>query len=140
MNDDYDLQRFLEAQAGTYEDALGMLQRGAMCTSHMDYIFPRMALPDEARSIYALSSLDEASAYLIFPMLGNRYRECVETLFTLVSTSALEVFGPADARKLHRSLTLFAEATNEVLLRTVLAVWYDNMVDEETILQLRRYG
>lgn len=137
MIDEYHLDRFVAAQADTYDDALDILRRGAMCTPYMDFIFPRLAQDGEAAGPYALSSLDEASAYLDFPMLGNRYRECVETLFKLVRTSAREVFGDADAGKLHASLTLFAEATNEVLLRSVLITWFDNMVDEDTIVRIR---
>lgn len=131
--DDYDLARFVAAQAGTYGDALDILRRGAMCTPYMDFIFPRL----EDGGDFAISSLDEASAYLAFPLLGNRYRECVETLFRLVDSSAEAVFGAVDAAKLQASLTLFAEASNEVLLRSVLMTWYDNRVDEATIVRLR---
>lgn len=139
MIDDYHLERFVAAQAPAYDDALDILRRGAMCTPYMDFIFPRLAREGEADSGFALSSLDEASAYLAFPLLGNRYRECVETLFKLVQTSAAEVFGGADAQKLHASLTIFAEASSEVLLRSVLIVWFDNRVDEDTIVRLGTY-
>lgn len=55
-----------------------------------------------------------------------------------MQTSAREVFGDVDAAKLHASLTLFAEASNEVLLRSVLMTWFDNMVDEDTIVRINR--
>lgn len=137
MTDDYDLERFVAAQADTYDDALDILRRGAMCTPYMDFIFPRLAAADEDGGDYAISSLDEASAYLALPLLGNRYRECVETLFRLVDSSAEAVFGAVDAQKLQASLTLFAEASGEVLLRSVLMTWYDSRVDEATIVRLR---
>lgn len=140
MNDEYALDRFVAAQAGTYDDALDILRRGAMCTPYMDFIFPRLAQADADRNEYAISSLDEAAAYLALPLLGNRYRECVETLFRLVDSSAEAVFGAVDAQKLQASLTLFAEATNEVLLRSVLMTWYDSRVDEATIVRLREMG
>ena len=140
MNDEYALDRFVAAQAGTYDDALDILRRGAMCTPYMDFIFPRLALADADRNEYAISSLDEAAAYLALPLLGNRYRECVEILFRLVDSSAEAVFGAVDAQKLQASLTLFAEATNEVLLRSVLMTWYDSRVDEATIVRLREMG
>ena len=136
MIDEYHLERFVAAQAEAYDDAIDILRRGAMCTPYMDFIFPRPG----GESIYALSSLDEARAYLDFAPLGGRYRECVETLFRLVQTSAREVFGEVDAAKLHASLTLFAEASNEVLLRSVLITWFDNMVDEDTIVRINREG
>lgn len=137
MIDEYHLDRFVAAQADTYDDALDILRRGAMCTPYMDFIFPRLAPADDAAGAFALPSLDAAAAYLAFPLLGNRYRECVEMLFKLVRTSAHDVFGDTDAARLHASLTLFAEATNEVLLRSVLMTWFDNRVDEETIVRLR---
>lgn len=140
MNDEYELDRFVAAQAETYDDALDILRRGAMCTPYMDFIFPRLAQADADRNEYAISSLDEAAAYLALPLLGNRYRECVETLFRLVDSSAEAVFGAVDAQKLQASLTLFAEATNEVLLRSVLMTWYDSRVDEATIVRLREMG
>lgn len=135
MTDEYDLERFVAAQAEAYDDAIDILRRGAMCTPYMDFIFPRLGSDD---GVYALSSLDEARAYLDFAPLGGRYRESVETLFRLVQTSAHEVFGDVDAAKLHASLTLFAEASNEVLLRSVLITWFDNMVDEATIVRINR--
>ena len=135
MSDDYDLQRFVAAQAETYDDAIDILRRGVMCTPYMDFIFPRLAR-GSGDEPYALASLDEARAYLDFQPIGNRYRECVETLFKLVRTSARDVFGDADAQELHASLTLFAEASNEVLLRSVLITWFDNMVDEDTIVRI----
>jgi uncharacterized protein (DUF1810 family) len=138
MTDEYDLERFVAAQADAYDDAIDILRRGAMCTPYMDFIFPRLGSEDGDDGAYSLSSLDEARAYLDFPLLGGRYRESVETLFRLVQTSAREVFGDVDAAKLHASLTLFAEGSNEVLLRSVLITWFDNMVDEATIVRINR--
>lgn len=139
MTDDYDLGRFVAAQAGAYDDAIDILRRGAMCTPYMDFIFPRLARGHDDEP-YALASLDAARAYLDFQPIGNRYRECVETLFKLVQSSAREVFGDEDAQKLHASLTLFAEASNEVLLRSVLITWFDSLVDEDTIVRISQYS
>lgn len=138
MIDEYNLQRFVAAQAEVYDDALDILRRGTMCTPYMDCIFPRLESEVDGPNALAISELDEARAYLAFTPIGNRYRECVETLFRLVQSSARDVFGDEDARKLHASLTLFAEATNEVLLRSVLITWFDNMVDEDTIVRINR--
>jgi len=44
MSDEYDLQRFVRAQDAVYEDALGILRQGMMCTSYMEFIFPRLAV------------------------------------------------------------------------------------------------
>ncbi|MDX8514455.1 DUF1810 domain-containing protein [Mesorhizobium captivum] len=138
MNDEYNLQRFVSAQDSVYEDALGILRRGMMCTPYMEFIFPRLATRrgDTAPEPYAITSLDEASAYLSSPILGGRYRECVGTLQRLSDLSARAVFGDDDAKKLHASLTLFSEASNEFLLETIFDVWFDGLLDEDTMNEL----
>ncbi len=56
MTDDYDLQRFLTAQDSVYDEALAILRGGAMCSTFMDFIFPRLLDGDR----YGIASLDEA--------------------------------------------------------------------------------
>ena len=55
--------------------------------------------------------------------------------------SAHTVFGDADTKKLHASMTLFSEAGNdEFLLETVLDVWFDSLLGPDTMSDLgRRY-
>jgi len=136
IDDAYNLHRFVELQDPVYGEALAILQGGAMCTPYMDFIFPRLVRIYGADGPLSLHCLDEARAYLYFPLLGHRYRECVDALFWLADATPEEVFGAADARKLQASLTLFSEATSELLMRTMLTIWFDNRVDENTITSL----
>ncbi|BAB48446.1 DUF1810 domain-containing protein [Mesorhizobium japonicum] len=139
MSDEYNLHRFVRAQAPVYEATIDGLRRGTMNTSHMEFIFPRLASrkPAPALEPYAIRSLDEASAYLAWPILGGRYRECVDTLHGLFHLRPRVVFGEIAARKLHASLTLFSEASdNEFLLETMFDAWFDGMLDEETMSQI----
>lgn len=138
MNEDFDLQRFVLVQEPIYDAAIDILRGGAMCTPYMDFIFPRYGSPDRPRldEPFAIGSLDEARAYLAFPLLGNRYRECVEALSWLADRSAAEVFGDVDAGRLQASLTLFAEASGEQLLRIMLTIWFGERVDEITMIRL----
>jgi uncharacterized protein (DUF1810 family) len=113
MSDPYDLERFVEAQAGgTYERALAELRAGRKTSHWMWFIFPQVAgLGRSEMSVrYAISGLDEAQAYWAHPVLGIRYDECGEALLTLGDVSMVDVFGPVDAQKLHSSLTLFEKA------------------------------
>ena len=82
MSDEYNLQRFVRAQDPVYQDAIGILRRGMMCTPYMEFIFPKLASQRSGATPepYAIASLDEANAYLSSPILGGRYRECVGTL------------------------------------------------------------
>jgi uncharacterized protein (DUF1810 family) len=139
MSDEYNLQRFVRAQNRVYGDAIRILRRGMMCTPYMEFIFPRLASKqsDAPPEPYAITSLDEASAYLSSPLLGGRYRECVGTLQRLSNVSARAVFGDADARKLHASLTLFSEASSdEFLLETMFDIWFEGLLDEDTMNEL----
>ena len=138
MNDPYDLRRFVQAQEPVYHDAVAILRRGMMCTAYMDFIFPRLADVDSSAptSAYGLTDLDEARAFLAFPLLGDRYRECLNALAWLNDRTPFEVFGASDTRKLHASLTLFSEAGNEPALRTMLDIWFDNLADAETMVLL----
>ena len=137
MNDEYNLQRFVAAQDPVYIEALDVLRKGMMCSPYIDFIFPRLddALDVSARDYFGIRSLDEARAYLAYPVLGNRYRECVRALSWLADREIASVFSATDTKKLHSSLTL-AEASNESVLREMLDIWFDNLADEETLSRL----
>jgi len=141
MIDEYNLSRFIDAQNPVYDDALSILRRGMMCTPYMDFIFPRLGTEHVGiQSAFAIGSLDEAQAYLSAPLLGGRYRECLGALQHLPELTARTVFGDVDAKKLHASMTLFAEASDEYLLETVLELWFENLLEPETMRGLgRRY-
>ena len=136
MSDEYNLQRFVHAQEPVYEDAIGILRQGMMCTPYMEFIFPRLASggSDDALEPYAISRSMRPTPYLLDPLLGGRYRECVGTLQRLFDSSVRSVFGDVDAPKLHASLTLFSEASyDEFLLETMFDVWFDGLLDEDTM-------
>ena len=114
MNDPFELERFVAAQdqGGTYAAAVAELRSGRKRSHWMWFVFPQIAglgqSPISRR--YAISSLDEAKAYLAHPVLGPRLVECAQILTGLRTTSAEEVFGGIDAMKLRSSMTLFARA------------------------------
>src|SRR5246127_262496 len=97
MADTYDLQRFVAAQdaAGTYESAVAELGDGRKRSHWMWFVFPQIAglgqSPTSRR--YAISSLDEAKAYLADPVLGARLVECARILTGLDVSGAEDVFG-----------------------------------------------
>lgn len=138
MNDEYDLGRFIRAQAPIYDHAIAGLNRGKMPAQYMDLVFPRLCSGSEdAVQAYAIASLDEARAYLSVPTLGGRYRECISILQRLSNLSVTIVFGECGAEQLHESLTLFSEANrHEFLLETMFDVWFDGLNHEDTIRRL----
>jgi uncharacterized protein (DUF1810 family) len=142
MNDTYALDRFVSAQDGIYDIALGEIRRGAKRSHWMWFIFPQIAglgsSPMARR--YAIGSLDEAQAYLEHPVLGPRYRQCLAALQDLGDTTADTIFGGIDAIKLRSSLTLFEKASGEPLFGAALDRWFDGQRDDRTLAMLGPSG
>lgn len=138
MAADFHLDRFVTAQATTYDTALAEIRRGAKRGHWMWYVFPQIAglgTSDMARR-YAIGSLDETRAYLAHPLLGLRLRDCVGALQDLTGTSAIAVFGEVDAMKLRSCLTLFAEAGGGPLFGAALDRWFDGAADAATLAKV----
>jgi uncharacterized protein (DUF1810 family) len=137
--DAYDLQRFVDAQSGVYEQAKSELRAGRKEGHWMWYVFPQIkGLGYSATAQkYAISSLDEASAYLNHPVLGPRLRECAR-LVSMVNGRSIEyIFGYPDNLKFHSSMTLFAHAADENQIFTdVLRKYFRSELDRLTIARL----
>ena len=121
-------------QGGTYEAAVAELRSGRKRRHWMWFVFPQIAglgqSPISRR--YAISSLDEARAYLAHPVLGPRLVECARVLGGL-SSSAEEVFGGIDAMKLRSSMTLFARADpGNPVFQQVLDGYFAGVADAAT--------
>ena len=126
MTDPHDLDRFVAAQADSYDAALGEIRAGAKRSHWMWYIFPQVAGLGHSGMArrYAIRSADEARAYLAHPLLGPRLHDCVAALAALDDADAEAVFGPVDAVKLRSSLTLFAAVAREPGFADALARWF----------------
>jgi uncharacterized protein (DUF1810 family) len=138
----FNLQRFLDAQERAYDNALGEIRAGKKRSHWMWFIFPQISglgRSDMARH-YAITSLDEARAYLDHPVLGERLRTCVAALQDLGPTTAEAVFGGIDAVKLRSSLTLFAQASEDPAFAAALDRWFAGQKDEATLALLNSYG
>ncbi|MBJ7412368.1 MAG: DUF1810 domain-containing protein [Phenylobacterium sp.] len=107
--DPYGLQRFVDAQSGTYDGALAEIRRGRKTSHWMWFVFPQLAgLGSSAMArLYAIGSLDEARAYLGHPILGPRLRDCAAAVAAWAGRPAAAIFGHPDDLKLRSSLTLF---------------------------------
>jgi uncharacterized protein (DUF1810 family) len=134
--DPYNLDRFVEAQRGVYEQACAELRRGRKTGHWMWFIFPQIAgLGFSATSQhYAIQSLDETRAYLQHPTLGPRLREISEILLSINSKTAHDIFGSPDDMKLRSSMTLFAHATeNNAVFLEVLRKYFNGVKDPKTV-------
>ena len=93
--DQYNLNRFLEAQMTTYEGAMLELARGRKESHWIWYIFPQiegLGRSDTAK-LYSIKSLEEGRAYLEHPVLGQRLIGACEIILSLKDVSMDEVMG-----------------------------------------------
>ena len=137
----FDLQRFVDAQAGVYANVTAELGAGLKTSHWMWFVFPQLkglGRSSTARH-YGIGSLDEAQAYWRHPVLGARLKQCGALLAALPSQrSALQVFGSIDALKLRSCLTLFERAApDEPLFGALLDRFYGGERDGATLHLLR---
>ncbi|MER2997135.1 DUF1810 domain-containing protein [Pontibacter populi] len=136
MPDNYNLNRFLEAQESTYHTALSEIRNGRKRSHWMWFIFPQVAGLgfSETSRFYAIKSKAEAIAYLNHPVLGKRLTEITEALLTLEGKSANQIFGSPDDVKLKSSMTLFnALSSDNPLFKQVLAKYFKGEKDAKTL-------
>jgi uncharacterized protein (DUF1810 family) len=122
------LERFVEAQAGVYDQALAELTAGRKRTHWMWFVFPQLAglgrSPTAER--YAVASPAEARAYLAHPVLGPRLIESARALLAVEGRSAEQILGYPDDLKLRSSMTLFARVADDpAVFEAVLDRYYD---------------
>jgi len=111
-SDPFHLDRFVSAQQSVYPRVLVELAAGRKQTHWMWFIFPqRSGLGSSPTSVhFAISSLDEARAYLAHPVLGPRLVECTGLVLACEGRTIRQIFGSPDDLKFHSSMSLFAEA------------------------------
>ena len=131
----HDLDRFVAAQEGVYDQALGELRRGRKTSHWMWFVFPQIAgLGHSATAIhFAIASLDEARAYLAHPLLGPRLITASHVV-AAAAGSAEVILGSIDAIKLRSSMTLFAAVADDPApFRAVLDRFYKGQRDPATL-------
>jgi uncharacterized protein (DUF1810 family) len=135
--DPYYLQRFVAAQdaGGSYDHAAAELRAGRKTSHWMWFVFPQIAGLgySPAARMYAITSLEEATAYLAHPVLGARLIECATILTGLTGRTAEQIFGEVDALKLRSSITLFMHAApREPVFRQLLDRFFGGEPDSAT--------
>jgi len=109
----------------------------------MWFIFPQLAgLGSSPTSqFYAITSLDEALAFLSHPVLGPRLRQCLGALLQWAGRRDAErIFGAVDAMKLRSSLTLFDRADPGGPFAQGLAAFFAGESDQHTLALLNAGG
>ncbi|MGA9493989.1 MAG: DUF1810 domain-containing protein [Mycobacterium sp.] len=138
-SDPFDLQRFVDAQARVYAQVIDELRAGHKRSHWIWFVFPQIAGLGSSSTAahYAVSSLDEARAYLRHDLLGPRLRECTRLVNAIQGRSIRQIFGSPDDMKVRSSMTLFARATDDNGdFVELLARYYDGEEDPLTLQRL----
>ncbi len=139
MDTQFNLERFVEAQAPVYRNVVAELKAGRKTSHWMWFVFPQIAGLGHSPTArkFAIGSPDEAAAYLAHPVLGPRLRECGALLLALDDKQAADIFDPPDDRKFHSSMTLFAEvAPDEAVFQDCINKYFDGAPDQATLDRL----
>jgi uncharacterized protein (DUF1810 family) len=139
VTDRFNLQRFVDAQDPVYRRVCEELQAGRKQGHWMWFVFPQIAgLGLSQTSVkFAISSLEEASAFLSHPVLGPRLRECAALTLSLEGRTTRQIFGPVDEIKFRSSMTLFAAVAPEAaVFRQCLDKFFGGAPDPATLAKL----
>jgi len=135
MNDPFDLERFVNAQAPVYDAVCAELRAGEKRGHWMWFIFPQLrglgssAMADK----FGISSREEAAAYLNHPVLGARLRECTALVNAVEGRSIGQVFGYPDDLKFRSSMTLFRMvAEDNRIFHYAVEKYFDGEADPNT--------
>lgn len=133
---EFDLQRFIQAQASVYGAALAELRQGRKESHWMWFVFPQLAGLGRSGTalFYGIGSAAEARAYLAHTLLGPRLAECTKTVLAHRGLAAEEIFGSVDAMKFRSSMTLFeAAADSSEPFAAALEAFYEGERDTATL-------
>ncbi len=135
----YHLERFVEAQAPVYAQVCAELSRGQKTGHWMWFIFPQIrGLGSSAMAqTYAITSREEAIAYLAHPLLGARLRECARLVVDVDGKSIDQILGYPDNLKFQSSMTLFAHATDDnAIFLEALKKYFGGALDPQTLTRV----
>jgi uncharacterized protein (DUF1810 family) len=139
VNDQYNLQRFVTAQQLIFDIVREELSKGRKRSHWMWFIFPQIQGlgHSEMAFKYAISSLEEAKAYLAHPLLGPRLLECSRLVDAVDGASIEDIFGYPDYMKFQSSMTLFAKAApDDQIFNDCLRKYFDGEPDQSTLSRL----
>jgi uncharacterized protein (DUF1810 family) len=142
MTDPFDLQRYLDAQAGMYDRAVADLRTGGNRAQWIWLVFPQIKeLGDSPLSLrFGIRSLSEARAYAAHAILGERLRECCRILLAANGGEIAEMFGEYDVMRMHSCMTLFIAAGDDNAdFIAVLNTYYRGELDSRTMDFIARF-
>jgi uncharacterized protein (DUF1810 family) len=144
MQEPFNLERFISAQAEVFPRVLDELRAGRKRSHWIWFIFPQMKGLGRSSlaTHYGIGSLEEAVAYLRHPVLGPRLGQCTRLVTLVEGRTIREILGTPDDLKFCSSMTLFARAAEEAGedaagFNDALAKYFNGEADALTVEMLR---
>jgi len=135
-DDPFDLQRFIDAQNPVYAAVCSELRAGHKTSHWMWFVFPQIQGLGHSymATQYAISSLEEAKAYLRHPVLRDRLLECTALVNDVQGRSIQQILGYPDDLKFRSSMTLFAQADPSItIFNNALTKYFGGQSDRATL-------
>ena len=140
MTDEFELERFVQAQDMVYSRVVSELSQGRKQSHWIWFIFPQVAgLGFSAMTQrYAIRSRQEARAYLGHALLGPRLIECTGLVVAVPDRTINAILGSPDDVKFRSSMTLFGAVSNNPIFDQAIAKYFAGDHDPATLEILRR--
>ena len=137
---DFDLDRFVLAEAPVFDTAVTELRAGRKKSHWMWFVFPQLRGLGRSMTadLYGLASLAEAKAYLRHPILAPMLEACTRSAIEAKAPSLSALFGSPDDVKFISSMTLFEAAaeTSHSLFGKALDQWNQGRRDARTLAMI----
>ena len=130
------LERFHEAQNGTWLRALTEVRQGAKRGHWMWFVFPQLAGLGESpmSQTYAIRDVREAKAYLADEVLAERLADCTDAVLAWAGERSIgALFGAVDAIKFASCMTLFEAANGGRRYTRALEAFFGGRRDTRTL-------
>lgn len=134
--DPFSLQRFVQAQNPVFARIQAELRNGHKRSHWMWFVFPQYAGlgHSDMSKYFAITSLEEATAYLQHSLLGPRLESCTRLVTQLQGASIQSIFGTPDHMKFHSCMTLFdLVAADGNIFRAALDQYFAGHADQRTL-------
>jgi uncharacterized protein (DUF1810 family) len=120
VDETFNLERFLGAQAIVFPQVLEELRAGEKRSHWMWFIFPQMKGLGRSpqAEFFGIGSLQEAAAYAQHPILGSRLEECTRLVNGIKKRPIQRILGSPDDLKFRSSMTLFSRAAPDAKVYT----------------------
>ncbi len=141
MSPSHDLDRFVEAQADVWAQAMQEVREGRKRTHWMWFIYPQLRGLGRSATAqhYGLVDLAEARDYAKHEVLGPRLAQAIEAVLQGPERQMVSLFGPVDALKFLSCLTLFEHLPPlSVSCKSAVEAFYQGKRDRLTLELLNR--